>query len=67
MTAALADAGEGAASCPGQQYIIGGHYDEPAVDERAGDLPPDRPAHGIPVGHLKLLEGCPIVGSEHLK
>jgi hypothetical protein len=65
-TATLAVAGEGAASGLGQQYIVGGHHDEPAVDERAADLAPDRPAHGIPIRHLELLEGCPIGGSEPL-
>jgi transposase InsO family protein len=54
----LAVAGEGAASGLCQEYIVGGHHDEPAVGEQAADLAPDRPAHGIPVSRLELFEGC---------
>jgi hypothetical protein len=65
-TVVLAVAGEGAASGAGQQDVVGGHHDEPAVDQRAADLAADRPACGIPVGDLELLEGCPVGGGEPL-
>ena len=62
----LAVAGEGAASGLGQQDVVGGNHDQPAVGERTGDLAPDRPAHGVPVGRFQLLEGCPLGGGEPL-
>jgi hypothetical protein len=62
----LAVAGEGAASGLGQQDVVGGNHHEPAVGERASDLAPDRPAHGIPVGRFQLLKGCPLGGGEPL-
>jgi hypothetical protein len=65
-TVVLAVAGEGAASGASQEYIVGGHHDEPAAGEQAADLAADRPARGIPVGDLELLEGCPIGGGEPL-
>jgi hypothetical protein len=56
--------GEGAAAGLGQQHVVGGDHDELALDQRAGDLAPDRPAGGIPVGRLQLLEGRPLGGAK---
>ena len=63
-TLALAVDGEGAAAGLGQQHVIGGDHDELALDERAGDEAPDRPAGGVPVGRLELLEGRQLGGAK---
>src|SRR6266545_3620455 len=47
-----------------QQHVVGADHDELALDQRAGDKAPDRPAGGIPVGRLELLKGRPLGGAK---
>jgi hypothetical protein len=63
-TAVLAVAGQGAAASLGQQHIVGGDHHQLTVGKRAGDLAPDRPAGGVPVGRPQSLEGHPLGGGK---
>jgi len=57
-------AGEGAVAGLGQQHVVGGNDHEPATGQRPGDLTPDRPAGGVPVGRPQLLQGRLLGGVE---
>ncbi|HEY6706014.1 MAG TPA: amidohydrolase family protein, partial [Actinomycetota bacterium] len=62
--AAEGAAGQGAAAGLGQQHVVGGDHDQLAAGQRPGDLAPDRPAGGVPVGRPELLQGRLFGGVE---